>query len=160
MRKKAWNWEQYIAHHVKNHIILGNLMEYGYQGLDPGLKVQYLLNGIMSDKLSTAVTTVRAHPDKCEKYFNALVTFLNQYIDKRAPTPSVKVASVTQTRPAKLQKTNASHGTFKEKIKLKKYSREEYAFYELQKKARIIKRKKTQESSRALEARVAALEAK
>ena len=37
--KKGWNWEKYIAHHVKNHIILGNFMEYGYQGLDPGLKV-------------------------------------------------------------------------------------------------------------------------
>ena len=37
--KKAWNWEKYVACHVKYHIILGNLMHYGYQGLDPGLKV-------------------------------------------------------------------------------------------------------------------------
>ena len=37
--KRAWNWEKYVAHHVKYHIILVNLMEYGYQGLDPGLKV-------------------------------------------------------------------------------------------------------------------------
>ena len=29
----------HIAQHVKYHIILGNLMEYGYQGHDPGLKV-------------------------------------------------------------------------------------------------------------------------
>ena len=27
--KKAWNWENYVAQHVKYHIILGNLMEYG-----------------------------------------------------------------------------------------------------------------------------------
>ena len=27
-----------VAHHVKYHIILGNLMEYGCQGLDLGLK--------------------------------------------------------------------------------------------------------------------------
>ena len=32
--KKAWNWEKYVARHVKYHIIQGNLMEYGYQGLD------------------------------------------------------------------------------------------------------------------------------
>ena len=38
--KKAWNWEKYVAHHVKYHFILENLMEYGYQDLDPGLKVQ------------------------------------------------------------------------------------------------------------------------
>ena len=50
-------------------------MEYGYQGLDPRAKVQYLLNGI-SGKLSTEVTTIRVHPYKYEKDFNAVVTFL------------------------------------------------------------------------------------
>ena len=134
-------------------------MEYGYQGLDSGSKVRYLLNSIWCDKLSTAVTAVRAHPDKYQKDFNAVVAFLTQYIDKRAPTLSVKVASVTQTRTAKGQKTSATHGIFKGTIKLKKYSREEYdsmsmaqhqQLFELQKKARLIKLKKTPESSRAL----------
>ena len=37
--KKAWNWERDTACHVKCHIILENLIKYGYQGLDPGLKV-------------------------------------------------------------------------------------------------------------------------
>ena len=119
--------------------------------------------------MSTAVATVRAHPDKYERDFDAVVTFLIQYINKRAPTPSVKVASVAQTRPAKQHKTNTSHGTFKGKIELKKYFREEYGLmlmaknqqlYELQKKANLIKGKKTQESSSALRARVAMLEAK
>ena len=108
--KKAWNWEKY------DHIILGNLTEYGYQGLDPGSKVRYLLNDIRCDKLSTAVTAVRVQSNKYEKDFDAVVTFLTQYIDKRAPTASVKVVSVTQTRPVKQQKTNASHVTFKGKI--------------------------------------------
>ena len=72
--------------------------------------------------MSTAVAAVRAHPDKYEKDFDAVVAFLTQYIDKKAPTPSVKVASVTQTRPAKRQKTSASCGTFKRKIKLRVYS--------------------------------------
>ena len=47
--KRSWNQEKYVAHHVKYHIIFGNLVEYVYQGLDPGLKVQYLLNGIRCD---------------------------------------------------------------------------------------------------------------
>ena len=71
----------------------------------------------------------------------------------------MKVASVGQTRPAKWQRTSTSHGTFKGKIKLKKYSREEYdsmltsedqQLYELWKKAGLIKGKKTPESSKAL----------
>ena len=144
-------------------------MEYGYQGLDPGSKVPYSLNGIRCDKLSTAVAAVRAHPDKYEKDFDAAVAFLTQYIDKNAPTLSVNIVSVTQTRPAKRQKTSKTHGTYMGKIELKKYSREEYdsmsaaqcqPLYELQKRAGLRKGKKSLESSRALFARVAMLEAK
>ena len=53
-------------------------MEYVYQGLDPGSKVRYLLNGIRCDKLSTAAATVSVHPDKYEKDFDTVVTFLTQ----------------------------------------------------------------------------------
>ena len=62
--KKAWNGETCVAWHVNYHIILDKLMQYGYHGLDPGSKVQYLLNGIRCDKLFKAVATVRAHHDK------------------------------------------------------------------------------------------------
>ena len=72
--------------------------------------------------MSTAVTTVRAHPDKYEKNFDAIVTFLSQYINRKAQIPSVKVASVNQRRPTKWQNTSVLHGTFKGKIELKKYS--------------------------------------
>ena len=168
-KKKAQNWEKYVVQHVKYHIVVGNLMEYGYQKLDPRSKVRYLLNSIRCEKLSTAVTAVMAHPDKYEKDFNAVVAFLTQYIDKRASTPSVKVAPVAQNTPAKWQKTSSNHGTFRAKIELKKYSREEYnlmstaqhqQLYKLWKKARLVKDKKTPESSRGLGATVAAFEAK
>ena len=46
-----------------------------------------MLNGIRCDKLSTEVATVRVHPDKYKKDFYEVVTFLSQYIDKRALTP-------------------------------------------------------------------------
>ena len=74
--------------------------------------------------MSTVIDTVRAQPDKYEKDFDTVVTFLTHYINKRAPTLSVKVSSVGQTRPAKRQRTSATC-TFKGKIELKKYSREE-----------------------------------
>ena len=76
--------------------------------------------------MSTAVAAVRAQPDKYKKDLDVVVALLAQYINKRAPTPSVKVVSVGQTKPVKQQKTSTSHGTFKVKIKLKKYYREEY----------------------------------
>ena len=83
--KKAWNWAKYVTQHVKNHIILGNLMEYGYKVLDPGSKIRYLLNVIRCVNFSTAVVAVRVHPEKYEKDFDAVVSFITQYINKRAP---------------------------------------------------------------------------
>ena len=85
-----------------------------------------------------------------------LLTFLTQYIDKRALTPSAKVASVGQNRPAKQQKKYPSHGTFKGKIELRKYSREEYnsisivqhqQLYELQKKAGLKRVRRPMQSA-------------
>ena len=81
----------------------------------------------------------------------------------------MKVTSITQNRPAKRQKTSVSHGTFKGKIKMRKYLPKKYdsmsatqhqQLYELWRTARLIKGKKTPESSKVLEARVVALEAK
>ena len=98
--------------------------------------------------------------DKYKKDFDTVVTFLIWHINKRAPTLSVKVASLSHTKPAKQQKTSANHGTFKGKAELKKYSIEEYdsmsivqcqQLYELQQKAGHAKGKKTPESRRALE---------
>ena len=76
--------------------------------------------------MSTAVVAVRVHPDMYEKDFDAVVAFLTQYIDKKAPTPSMKVAYIGQSRPAKWQMTTTANATFKGKIESKQYSREEY----------------------------------
>ena len=109
--------------------------------------MEKMLNGIRCDELSTVVVTVRAHSNKYEKDFDTIVNFLTQYFDKTAPTLSVKIASVGQNRPAKWQKISTTYGTFKGKIELKKYSKEDYDSMSmaqqqqlcmLQKKARLI----------------------
>ena len=124
---------------------------------------------IWCDKLSTATAIVWVHPDKNEKNFDAVVIYLSQHFDKRGPTPCIKIVSIAQTWPIIKQKTSTASGTIKRKIELKKDSREEYdsmsieqqqQLYELWHKAGLINSKKTPESSKALEARVAMLEAK
>ena len=125
-------------------------MEYGYQGLDPGSKVWYLLNGIRCDKMSKAVATVRAHPGKYEKDFDAVVAFLTQYIDKRSPTQGVKVAFVGQTRPTQAAEDQHYLWHFQRKGWVE----------ERLKKDRLVKGKKTPESSRALYSVSAMLEGK
>ena len=106
--------------------------------------------------MSTAVAAVRVHPDKYEKEFDTIVAVVTQYINKRAPTLSLKVASVGQTRPAKWQKTSTRHGTFKGKIELKKHSKKEYdpmsseqhqQLHELQKNTRLIMVRRPQKAA-------------
>ena len=63
---------------------------------------------------------VKAHPDKYEKDVDAVVAYLLQYVEKQGPTTSVEVASVVQSGPSNWQAASEAHGTFKEKIKLKK----------------------------------------
>ena len=120
-------------------------------------------------QVSIADAAVRAHQDKYEKNFDAVVTFLSQYINKGAPTPNAQDASVGQSRPAKWQRPALPMALSREKIQLKKYSSVEYEsmsteqqqqLYELQKKARLIEGKKTLEGSRALEAKVDTLKPK
>ena len=53
-----------------------------------------LLNGTRCDKFSKAVTKVRTHPDKYAKEFDAVVTFLTYYLNKRGLTLSIKLATV------------------------------------------------------------------
>ena len=110
------------------------------------------------------VLDVTSYPQQSMQSGCTKVTFLTQYIDKRAPTVSVKVTSIMQTRPAKQQKTNTRCGAIKGKIQLKKYAGVDYdsismgqhqQLYKLWKKTGLIKGKKTPESGRALEARVA-----
>ena len=86
------------------HIIFENLKECEYQGLNPETKDCHLLNGTRYDMSSTEFVTMMAHPDKCEKDFDAVVNYFTQYIDKQGSTPNVKVASIAQARPSKRKK--------------------------------------------------------
>ena len=61
-------------------------------------------------------TTVRAYPDKNDKFFNAFVAYVSWYIDKQGLKLNVKMVSHTQTRPAKRWKINSDCGNFKEKF--------------------------------------------
>ena len=81
-----------MSQHVKYHIILENLKDYGHQGLNPGSKVHYQLNGIRCDKLFIAVATVQAHPGKYEKELGTAFSIITQYTDKQAPITNIKVA--------------------------------------------------------------------
>ena len=126
MEKKAGNWEKCVSCHVNYHIIPENIKEYGCQGLDPGTTFLHLMNDMRCNKRSTVIVTARSHPDKCEKDFNAVVTYLLQCIEKGRPIPSIMVVSITQTRPVERQKIREANDTFKGQNDVKEYSRSGY----------------------------------
>ena len=67
---KSRKWEKYVSCHVKYRIILKNLKEYGYQGLDLGRKGSHLLQGIKCDKTTTVIATVKANLERYENVFD------------------------------------------------------------------------------------------
>ena len=60
-----------------------------------------MIGDLIPVKLLFIAVAVRVHPNKYDKDFHAVVAFLILYINKKTPAPSVKIASLAQTRPAK-----------------------------------------------------------
>ena len=52
------------------------------------------------DEMSPDTALVRVNPDRYEKELDTYVTYLSKYVEMSGPMKSVKVASVTQFRPA------------------------------------------------------------
>ena len=72
-----------------------------------------------------AIAVCRKSPDRYQKDFDACFAYLSQYVEKNRPMTGIKVVSVAQPRPAKWQCTE-TNGTFKGKVELHKYSKDEY----------------------------------
>ena len=151
-RKKAWTWEKYVAQHVKYHIILGNLMEYGYQCLDPGSKVnsimcincpkQLLQQGCIKISMRRILMQYcLSHPVYWQEGTNAKCESCLCWSDQTCQTAE----------------DQNKHWHFKRMIKTKEYSREEkismskaqcQQFYELQKKAGVIRVRRPQKAAK------------
>ena len=61
---KRWNFESYVSLHKEQHQILQQLeLDHGYKGIDDGTKVQFLLDGIKSEKLNTVKAQIFSSSD-------------------------------------------------------------------------------------------------
>ena len=63
MRNRNFTLEKALTKHVDCHDRLSGLEEYGYTGLDNGLKVSYLTDGIVAPHLQVCTTQILASPD-------------------------------------------------------------------------------------------------
>ena len=93
--KARWNFEKFIRVHYQQHHILQGLVPYGYSGLDEPTKVQYLLDGVKTDKLETVKVNIISSAS-LRSDFAKCVTLMQDYIrqDKNSQ-PKVQIATVT-----------------------------------------------------------------
>jgi len=96
--KPRWNFEKFVRVQVQQHIVLESLVSYGYSGIDEPTKVQYLLDGVKTDKLETVRTTILSSA-LLRSNFNSCVTLMQDYIRQdKSNQPRVQVAVVRAGR--------------------------------------------------------------
>ena len=95
--QRRWNFEKYATQQKRQHIILENLVQHGYKGIDERTKVRYLLDGIKTDSLDTVKTQILSNQeyrnsfDKCVTLFS---DFIKQTTGDVAPTRTISQVTV------------------------------------------------------------------
>ena len=64
VREKGWGWDKYVTLHKEQHAIMDSLRDYGYSGMDNGIKVNHFVQGNKSPELEAVVNVVCAQPEK------------------------------------------------------------------------------------------------
>jgi hypothetical protein len=89
---RRWDFERYVTNvHKQQHSIMEGLVEHGYMGIDPRLKVRYLLDGIKTDKFDAVKTRIMSD-ERLRIDFDSCVTLYQDYIRQ---TSKLKAAANT-----------------------------------------------------------------
>ena len=78
--KRQWNFKKYALRHLRQHLILEALMAHGYVGINPGLKVRFLLAGIRCSMLD-AVKTRICSDESLRSDFTRCVTLFKDFVE-------------------------------------------------------------------------------
>jgi hypothetical protein len=86
-----------VSRRTSRHQILKNLTQYGYAGIDERTKVQYLLEGIKTDKLDVPKSTILSK-QRFQNNFDACVTFYKSFLKQKSThkTPTRKIYQISR----------------------------------------------------------------
>ena len=90
---RKWNFERYVTEHKEQHIVLQNLEEYGYKGIDDRSKVRHLNDGIKAENLTVIKSTILASAT-LRSDFDGCVTLYKDFIQQSDLAPEAKIAGV------------------------------------------------------------------
>jgi hypothetical protein len=78
---RRWTFEKYATAMKEQHGILDQLREHGYAGRDETTKVRDLMNGIKTELLTPATSTILAKPEYLHN-FDAAVAYIKSYMNQ------------------------------------------------------------------------------
>ena len=99
--RKTLDWEKYVALHKELHIIMESLTDYGYSGMDNGIKVRHFLQGIKSPEFEAVVNVVCAQLEKYDMDFDAVVFYLGQMVTKKGLIIQSGHIATTRSQPVR-----------------------------------------------------------
>ena len=76
---KRFDFDAFVKIHLDNHLVLSDLTEHGYAGIDDRSKVRHLLKGIKSTKLDSVKTAILAS-DVLRSDFNGCVALYKDFM--------------------------------------------------------------------------------
>jgi len=93
---RKWNFEKYVRVQVDQHVILNNLREHGYAGIDRRTMVRHLLAGIKTTALDHVKTRILSNAFLREN-FSACVNLFQDFITQKESDPtSITIAAISQ----------------------------------------------------------------
>ena len=98
-----------------------SLRDYGYSGMDDGIKVYHFLQGFKSTEFEAAINVVWSKQRIIKTDFDATISYLSQMITKKGASIQSVHISITRSQPGKpkvaalMKKENAkiSQGSLK-----------------------------------------------
>ena len=120
---RRFNFEKYVTNHVHQHLILTNLVEHGYSGIDERSKVRHLLDGIKTDKLDSVRTRIFSD-EILQNDFDASVSLFKDFI-KQAGDKGSQTLNISSLKEGDEQHTK--HPVrFRGQVEDRYYTKEEY----------------------------------
>ena len=80
---KGWDWDKYVTLHKEKHMIMQNLKDHGWSGIDNDTNVCHFLQGVKSSELEADINVIKAKLEKYSKDFSSKVSYLGQMVTNK-----------------------------------------------------------------------------
>ena len=102
---RHWDFERYATLHKEQHTILEGLEEYGYAGMDEGIKTRQLLAGIKTTALDGVKTQILCNAELRQDFAKCVVLFKDYIMQPKVNKRELRIGTI-QFRNTRLYPMN------------------------------------------------------